>query len=128
MRGGNWQKWTLVALLLEKTIQHIVVTLAFYTDWQGIRATVVADPDFLMVAGGFLALLFGLNLWAVVTKQRWALDLAIGLALCDIVGEFFAQGTFAIVVTFSFLVAIALLLLALAMRRRWINQSYATHP
>ena len=128
MRGGNWQKWTLVALLLEKTIQHIVVTLAFYTDWQGIRATVVADPDFLMVAGGFLALLFGLNLWAVVTKQRWALDLAIGLALCDIVGEFFAQGTFAIVVTFSFLVAIALLLLVLAMRRRWINQSYATHP
>lgn len=128
MSWRNWRKWALVGLLSEKIAQHFVVTIAFYSNWQGIRATVVADPDFLMVAGGLLALLFVLNLWAVVTRQRWAVDLAIGLALCDIFGEFYAQGTFAILITFSFLVAIVLLLLALSIRRRWINHSYATHP
>ena len=95
-----------------------MVTLTFYTDWQQISTTVDADPTQLMVAGAFLALLFALALCALLTRKGWALDLVIALALVDIVGEFYAQGTIAILITFSFIVAC--ILLALIARRQWL--------
>jgi hypothetical protein len=113
---ASWVRYLLIALLGEKVIQHIFVTLAFWRNWRGIGSTVAVDPRALMVLGAILAVLFALCLWAMVTRLRWACGLAIALALCDIVGEFVAQGTVMIAVNVSFTVATALLILALFYR------------
>lgn len=97
----------------------MVVTLAFYFDWQQIGATVVVEPMLLMVAGGVIALLFALAFWGGMAGRGWAIDLVITLAVVDIVGEFVAQGRLAILITISFLVACVLLVLALGVRREW---------
>jgi hypothetical protein len=119
MGRARWLHLLLIALVIEKIVQHIVVTLAFYWDWRQIRSSVVVDGDILMVAGALIAFLFVVALWALLSRRRWALDLVILLALVDIVGEFVAQGTVAIVTTVSFLVAVALLILGLVYRRGW---------
>ncbi len=113
-----WPRYLLLALLAEKVTQHIFVTLAFYFDWGGIRSTVAVSPAFLMYAGAVLAILFALALWAAAASRAWAANLVIALALCDIIGEFVAQGTVFITVTVSFIVATALLLLVLLARRQ----------
>lgn len=115
---SRWLKVLLVALVLEKIIQHTVVTLAFYFDWAAIGATVVVNPEILMVLGALVAILFAMALWGVIRGQNWAANLLIGLAIFDILGEFIAQGTFGITITVSFLAALALLLLAIAYRRQ----------
>ncbi|HEX6384509.1 MAG TPA: hypothetical protein VF177_07555 [Anaerolineae bacterium] len=108
----------LILLLVEKTIQHIVVTLAFSFNWKYIAATVAISPTVLMVLGAFVAILFGLSLWGMITKQKWAIKLIIALALFDMVGEFVAQGRLDIVITISFIVATLLLILAVIYRRQ----------
>ena len=108
----------LIVLVVEKIIQHIVVTLAFYFDWWNISATVVVESRVLMVLGLGAALAFACALWAMVTQRKWASNLIIALALFDIVGEFVAQGTIGILITVSFLVAILLLVLAFFYRRQ----------
>lgn len=113
-----WLRGLLLVLLGEKVIQHIVVTLAFYFNWRDIAATVVVSPDVLMVLGGMVAVVFAFSLWALWTQRPWAIDLVIGLALFDIIGEFVAQGRIGITLTVSFLVALLLLILALLYRRR----------
>jgi hypothetical protein len=65
-----------------------------------------------------VALLFMLSLWGMITQKKWAVNLVIGLALFDIVGEYVAQGTLHIVITVSILVATILLILGLVHRRR----------
>ncbi len=112
-RSRAWVRYALLLLTLEKTIQHAVVTLAFAFDWGGIRSTVAVSADLLMVLGGCVTVLFGLSFWGLIRQRLWAQRLVIGLALFDIVGEFVAQGTPGISLTVSFLVAIALLVLAL---------------
>ena len=112
----TWLKYVLIALLIEKTIQHIVVTIAFYFNWGDIGSTVVVDPNILMVLGALVAVLFAFSLWGMITQQKWAINLVIALALFDIIGEFVAQGTIAITITVSFLVAVILLVLALIYR------------
>ncbi len=113
-----WLRYTLLVLLAEKVTQHVFVTLAFYFDWGGIRATVAVSPTALMFAGAVLAVLFALALWAALRRRAWAIKLVAALALCDIIGEFVAQGTLFIVITVSFIVAIALLVLVLLARGR----------
>jgi deazaflavin-dependent oxidoreductase (nitroreductase family) len=112
-----WLRYSLIAVLFEKIIQHCIVTLAFSFNWAGIRSTVAVPPSVLLVLGAIVAGLFGLSLWGIVTQRRWAINLVIALAIFDIIGEFVAQGTLSIVVTVSFLVAIVLLVLALLYRR-----------
>lgn len=114
----NWIKYVLVVLVIEKIIQHITVTLAFYANWKDIRSTVAISPDLLMVSGAVVAILFALSLWGLVTHKSWAPGLIIGLSLFDILGEFVAQGTIAIMINVSFLVAIILLILSLLYRRQ----------
>ena len=121
MNTDSWMRRIIVVLVFEKIIQHIVVTVALYTDWQQIGATVVVSPTLLMVAGGFIALFFMLAFWAMLTQRRWAIDLVMALALVDIVGEFYAQGRLGILITLSFIVAVTLLVLALVHRRAWIR-------
>jgi hypothetical protein len=108
----------LLALVVEKIIQHIVVSLAFYFNWTAIASTVVVHPAVLLVLGSIVAILFCVAFWGLIRARSWAVNLVIGLALFDIVGEFVAQGTVAITMTVSFLMASVLLLLAVVFKRR----------
>jgi len=114
----SWVYYTLLALIAEKIIQHTVVSLAFYFNWRNIVSTVAVNPRVLMVAGAIVAVLFIVSLWGMVRRKAWALNLTLALALFDIVGEFIAQGKLAIVITVSFVVAVALLMLGGIYRRR----------
>ncbi len=113
-----WTWYALIVLTCEKIVQHTAVTLAFYNDWNGIRSRVAVNPDMLMVLGGIAALLFVLSLWGMLQHRSWVTGLLIGLAIFDIVGEFVAQGLLMIAITVSFLVATAILVLALVYRRQ----------
>ncbi len=117
------REWTrtyyLIALLtLEKIVQHIVVTLCLLFDFGGIRGTVAVDYRYLMVAGGIVAILFFIALWALLTEKTWSISLVAGLAVFDIVGEFIAHGTIFITLMVSFVVAIVLLVLCYKTRSR----------
>jgi hypothetical protein len=115
---SNWVYYGLVLLAVEKIVQHIFVTLAFYFNWNDIASTVVVSPRFLMVAGAIVTLLFVLSLWGLLKKQTWAINLLTALALFDLLGEFVAQGRFVISMTISFLMAALLLILSLVYRRQ----------
>ena len=115
---STWVYYGLVLLTIEKIVQHIVVTLAFYYNWRDIASTVVVSPSFLMILGAIIAILFILSLWGLLKKQFWAIHLLIALAVFDLVGEFVAQGRIAITMTISFLVAAFLLILCLVYRRQ----------
>lgn len=115
---SNWVYPLLILLLVEKIIQHIFVTLAFYFNWSDIAATVAVSPTILMILGAIVAVLFVISLWGMITKKTWTVNLVIALALFDIIGEFVAQGRIDISMTISFLVATLLLILAFTYRRR----------
>ena len=119
----TWLKYLLIALVFEKIIQHIVVTIAFYLNWAQIGSTVAVNPSILMLLGAVVAVLFMLSLWGMITQQKWAINLVIALALFDILGEFVAQGTIIIAITVSFLVATILLILALLYRRQAVKRT-----
>lgn len=116
-----WVKYMLIALTVEKTIQHAVVTAAFWFNWAEIRSTVVVNPDILMFLGAIVGVLFAVSLWGVMAHRRWATNLIATLAVFDILGEFVAQGTIGIVVTVSLLVATILLILSLQYRHRQLG-------
>lgn len=78
----------------------------------GLRDEVAVDYRFLAVAGGVVGALFALALAGHLTGAPWSSRLAVALAAFDIIGEFVAQGTLSILVTVSFVVVIAVLLLA----------------
>lgn len=115
----------LILIVLEKIVQHFFVSVAFYFDVQGLQSTVVVDPQVLMITGLMVAVLFGLALWGLILNHPRAIDLIIALALFDIFGEFVAQGRVDVAITVSFIVAIALLAVALMFRRqiRWSRPS-----
>ena len=113
---SNWVYYGLILLAAEKVVQHVVVTLAFYFNWEDIASTVVISPMLLMVSGAIVAILFVISLWGLVRKQAWVINLLIALAVFDLVGEFAAQGRLDIKITVSFLVASFLLILALIYR------------
>jgi hypothetical protein len=114
----NWVWYALVILNIEKIIQHVFVTYAFWQDIGGIRSQVVVPPDALMIAGAGVAILFTLSLWGLLKNKLWSINLLIGLALFDIAGEFIAQGRIDIVIPVSFVVAVGILILALFYRRQ----------
>ncbi len=113
----NWIYYGLILLTIEKIVQHIVVTLAFYFNWKDIASTVVVSPTLLMILGAMVAVLFIFSLWGLLKRKSWTVNLLIALALFDMVGEFVAQGRIAITMTVSFLAATLLLILCLAYRR-----------
>jgi len=113
---SNWVYYGLVLLTIEKIVQHIIVTLAFYYNWRDIASTVVVSSTFLMISGAMIAILFIISLWGLLNKQVWAINLLTVLAVFDLVGEFAAQGRIAITMTISFLVAAFLFILCLVYR------------
>lgn len=103
---------------MEKIVQHTLVTLAFYNNWNNINSTVAFNPNVLMILGGIVACLFIISLWGLVAGHQWATSLVLGLAIFDIIGEFIAQGTIIIAITVSFIVAIVLLIMVLVYRKQ----------
>src|SRR6185369_18093667 len=99
---SNWVYYGLVLLTIEKIVQHIIVTLAFYYNWRDITSVVVVSPTFLMISVAMIAILFIISLCGLLNKQVWAINLLTVLAVFDLVGEFVAQGRVAITMTISF--------------------------
>jgi hypothetical protein len=118
-----WVRYPLIALIFEKIVQHITVTVAFYFNWANIAASVVLNPNLLMVLGAVVAVLFAIGCWGIISRQTWAIKLVIALAFFDILGEFAAQGTIAIAITVSFLVALILLILAFLYQRQAVQST-----
>jgi hypothetical protein len=115
---SRWVYYLLISLIIEKIIQHVFVTLAFYFNWGDIASTVAVSPMILMILGAIVAALFVLSLWGMIKKQPWAVNLVLALALFDIIGEFVAQGGICILLNVSFVVAILLLILTSMYRRQ----------
>lgn len=59
-RAAGALQLTILAVLVEKVIQHVAVTAAFALDFDGIRATVEVPWHVLAVAGAALAVLYAL--------------------------------------------------------------------
>jgi Na+/melibiose symporter-like transporter len=115
-RKRSFLLYVLIFLSLEKFVQHMFVTYAFYVDLAGIRSKVAIDYSILMIAGFFVGVLFLVNLFFLWQGKRFSLVGLFVLALVDFVGEFVAQGTLAIVITVSFVVATTILLILLFKR------------
>lgn len=114
----NWMLWLLGVMSAEKIVQHTIVTWALLVDLDNLRQDVAVDYQWLVVVGGMVGTLFAVGLAGLFMGQRWSLILLSGLALVDVVGEFVAQGTVAITVTVSFVVAVAILGLSLNLAKR----------
>ena len=112
MRGRCLADWVLVVIAVEKAVQHVFITWAFAADRFELREQVVPPWEVLLVAGGVVAVLFVVAVVGLLRWQPWAPQLLVGLAVFDIVGEFVGQGTIMIEIVVSFLVAVALLILA----------------
>jgi hypothetical protein len=108
----------LAILVVEKAAQHAFVTWAFTGGHFGIRESVAVDYRWLAFLGGIAALGFTISLVGVLRDRSWSYGTLMALALVDIGGEFVAQGRIAIALNVSFLVALALLILAAAELRR----------
>jgi len=109
----------LIVLSVEKFIQHMFVTYALVVDLAGIRATVVLDHRLLVVSGFIVGWLFLINIPFLWQRRRGSFYLLFGLAMFDIIGEFIAQGTLFIDIVLSFVVALVILLILLAYRKRF---------
>jgi hypothetical protein len=120
---SNWAYFLLILLVIEKIIQHVFVTLAFYFNLADIASTVVVSPKILMILGAIIAVLFVFSLWGMIQKRRWAVNLVIALGFFDIIGEFVAQGKIGIVINVSFIIATVLLIVALLYRRQSYSRS-----
>ena len=119
----NFLLYILVFLSLEKFIQHVVVTYAFYVDLGEIRNTVMVDHRFLMISGFIVGILFLINIPFLLQRKRSSFSILFFLALFDFIGEFIAQGTLTINITLSFLVASIILLILIIERKRFVGQT-----
>lgn len=108
----------LAALAIEKFVQHSFVTFALWTDLAGIRATLAHDYRFFMYSGFLVGVLFLIGAFLLFRLKARALRLLLALALFDLVGEFFAQGTVMIEITLSFAVAAGIVVLVLTSHDR----------
>jgi hypothetical protein len=118
IRHRSKAEWFLFALAIEKVVQHVFVTWAFAANRFELRDRVAAPYEVLMFVGGAAAVCFALAGFGLWRRQRRSCWILIGLALVDIVGEFVAQGTIMIEVNVSFVVALAILGLAIRQLRR----------
>ena len=118
--GRSASEWLLLALCAEKLVQHVFVSWAFAADRFDLREQVAPPYEWLLVSGALVAFLFGVAVVGLWQRERWALPLLTALAVFDVIGEFIGQGTFAIEIVVSFLVAILILILSLRLlwRRR----------
>jgi hypothetical protein len=122
----NLISFLLLMLSLEKTVQHVFVSMALLYDFGSIRSTVAVDYRALAVSGAIIAVLFVVSFFAVLLKKGWAVYLLAAIAAFDVIGEFVAQGTFTISVNVSILVA-AILLILCSLQLRNIKKAGKNH-
>ena len=115
----NKSIWLILLIILsfEKFIQHMFVTYAFYVDLDEIRSKVVIDHNLLMISGFIVGILFLINIPFLYRGKRFSIILLFFLAIFDFIGEFVAQGTLAIEIMVSFIVATIILLIILFKRK-----------
>jgi uncharacterized membrane protein (UPF0136 family) len=121
----NKLSFTLVLLMilsLEKFVQHMYVTYAFMVDLGGIREFVSLDYRIFMVSGFLVGILFLVSFILMTRRNQRSLNLLLGLALFDFVGEFVAQGTLFIAIPLSFVVASLIIIVLLAARKNLIEE------
>ena len=116
----------LVVLSIEKFIQHMFVTYAFYANVGGIRESVVVNYRILIVSGFIVGILFLASIPLVLQKKRAGFYLLLFLGLFDLIGEFIAQGTVFIKIPLSFIVA-SLIVILLIYGRRQFGQTPSTN-
>ncbi|MBE9474623.1 MAG: hypothetical protein IMY85_07000 [Chloroflexi bacterium] len=112
--------YILIILCVEKFIQHMVVTYAFFADQVGIRNSVAVDYRILMISGFIVGILFMISIPLLYQRRRFGFKLLFFLALFDFIGEFIAQGTLFIDITVSFVVASAILIILIFYRKRFV--------
>ena len=105
--------YVLLAVSIEKTIQHIVVAVSLAWNVGSLRSTLAVDYSVVMVVSAALAMLFGMALAGLRRKRAWSVSLLGLLGASDIVGEFIVQGGMVKVVTVSLIVAVVLLIVAM---------------
>lgn len=113
----------LLVLSIEKVVQHLFVTYAFAVDLGGIRASVVIHHVPLMIVGFVVGLLFAASARLQFANDRAGYLLLLWLALFDFVGEFAAQGTLAIEIVLSIVVATIILVVLFLNRRTLLQRS-----
>lgn len=117
----NKYRLLLVALMVEKIVQHAVVSLAFVWDIGELRSNVAVDYRILLFAGLLIGSLYFVASLGVLRAWSLARLLAAIPASMDIVGEFVAQGKLDIVVTLSFIVAATILIILVLSKRNIIQ-------
>lgn len=115
--GRSKSQILLLVLSIEKVLQHLFVTYAFAVDTGGIRDSVVIHHAPLMIVGFVVGLLFAVSVRLQYRSERRGYLLLLYLALFDFVGEFVAQGTLAIEIVVSIVVA-AIILVTLFFTRK----------
>jgi len=115
--------WLIILIILsfEKFIQHMFVTYAFYVDLDQIRGKIVIDHNLLMISGFIVGILFLVNIPFLYQGKRFSVVLLFFLALFDFIGEFVAQGTLAIEIMVSFIVATIILLIVIFKRKELLG-------
>ncbi len=117
----------LMILSLEKFVQHMFVTYAFMVDLGGIRQFVSLDYRIFMVSGFLVGILFLVSFILMTRRDRLSLNLLLGLALFDFVGEFVAQGTLFIAIPVSFVVASLIIIVLLVTRKSLVEEDETFH-
>ena len=119
----NKSIWLILLIILsfEKFVQHMFVTYAFYVDLDEIRGKVVIDHNLLMISGFIVGILFLVNIPFLYQGKRFSVILLFFLALFDFIGEFVAQGTLAIEIMVSFIVATIILLIIIFKRKELLG-------
>lgn len=102
----------ILALTLEKMLQHLLTAVFFAVDIPGIGrpdiGTTFQLSDVTMVfLNAIVFILFGLSFWGRLRLKQWYKPLLVGLAVFDILAEFVFHGFFYI--TVSVIVSAALL-------------------
>ncbi len=120
--GRSKSQILLLVLSIEKVVQHLFVTYALAVDLGDIRDSVVIHHVPLMIVGFVVGLLFAVSARLQFENERGGYRLLLYLALFDFAGEFVAQGTLAIEIVLSIVVA-TIILLTLFFHRKTLLQA-----
>lgn len=104
----------ILALTLEKMLQHLLTAVFFAVDISGIGRPDIGSTFQLSCAtmvflNVIVFILFGLSFWGRLRGKSWYRPLLVGLAVFDILAEFVFHGFFYI--TVSVIVSVVLLAL-----------------
>ena len=106
----------LILLLVEKTIQHALIAVAFFIAIPGVGTPDIGtrfdvSHPVMGVSNAILGILFGCAIWGISANKQWSKALILSLGVFDIAAEFIFHGLFFI--TFSVIGAAILIILLL---------------